>query len=99
LPSQLFSLSDFNRAVGKMMLHSTPARGLFSSLILLGLLALQTVAIVTTGATDNCVQQRREIRDLISDKTSWYLYIQAMAQLQSVDQSNIQGYYQLAGML
>lgn len=82
-----------------MMLQSSPARGLFSTLVVLGLLVLETVAVVTTGATNGGVASRREIRDLINDKTSWYLYIQALAAIQAVDQDHYSSlsWYQMAG--
>ncbi|KAL3419107.1 tyrosinase precursor [Phlyctema vagabunda] len=54
--------------------------------------------IIITGALPSSNGVRREIRDLEKDNTTWTLYLLAMDMMQYTNQSDMQSWYQLAGI-
>ena len=58
----------------------------------------QTQTIVTTGITTFGIQPRLEIRQLQQNADQWNIFLLGMKRFQETDQSEMNSYYQIAGI-
>lgn len=61
-------------------------------------LAGSALAMQVTGVQDSAVHPRIEIRDLEKNADQWNLFLLAMQDFKSIDQSEMLSYYQVAGI-
>jgi tyrosinase len=57
----------------------------------------QNAPLAVTGVQGSGLQPRLEIRDLQKNGDMWNMYVLGLSRMQSLDQSDYQSYFQLAG--